>query len=393
MVSGTGIEMNNGLLEIGEIELQGKTPQQIKEYITTALEVKRALGIMYGQKTIIDLKSLTGTALIKAVENGRARKVITEEQYSQLQLSKEKIKELKEKGIEIYVASNEINEEYIQNGISGQIIRDTETNKAYIYDYYSMDKTELDEITNQEDLANLEDKIVNGDNLIMIDIELLKKNFQGSNIIESFTKLGALTGKIKMTMGLGNIGIRDIENVGYNIRFDDIPEISESDIQKLLKATTKEEILNIIGHQNGFAIILTSLKDENVNRFKELITERILAKKALTESSTAIDGIELEDKKMEIMLGKLLFRQMNYTDKETIKEELMSQGQLMKVLEQLKEMDNNQKGKETQEQQELVNTIIQIILLYDGQRVKGNQIQKQMAVGDISTYRSMLAAA
>ena len=56
-VSGTGIEMNNGLLEIGEIELEGKTPQQIKEYITTALEVKRALGIMYGQKTFARIKT------------------------------------------------------------------------------------------------------------------------------------------------------------------------------------------------------------------------------------------------------------------------------------------------------------------------------------------------
>ena len=43
-------------------------------------------------------------------------------------------------------------------------------------------------------------------------------------------------------------------------------------------------------------------------------------------------------------------------------------------------MDNKQKGKETQEQQKLVNTIIQLILLYDGQRVKGNQLQKQTAV-------------
>ncbi|MBR3627768.1 MAG: hypothetical protein IKN42_02840, partial [Elusimicrobia bacterium] len=193
MIDGVGIEINNGLLEIGEIELEGKTPQQIKEYITTALEIKRALGIMYGQKTIIDLKNLTGSALIKAVENGRARKVITEEQYRKLELNKEKIKELKEKGIEIYVACNEIKDEYRQNEISGQIIRDSKTNKAYIYDYYSMDKTEIDEITNQKDLAKLEDKIVNGENLIMIDIDLLKKSFQGSNIIESFTKLGALT--------------------------------------------------------------------------------------------------------------------------------------------------------------------------------------------------------
>ena len=391
MVSGSGMEMNNGLLEIGEIELEGKTPEQIKEYITSALEVKRAIGIMYGQKTIIDLKSLTGSALIKAIENGRARKVITESQYRELQLSKEKILELKGKGIEIYVANNYINGDYNETGISGQIIR--ENGKTYIYDYFSMEKTELDEITEEKELSKLEDKIINGENLIMIDIDLLKKSFQGSNIIESFTKLGALTGKIKMTMGIGNIGIRDIENVGYNIRFEEIPEISESDIQKLIKATTKEEILNIIGHQNGFSIILTSLKDENVNRFKDLIVERILAKKALTESATAIDGTELEDEKIEIMLGKMLLRQINYTDKETIKEELMSQGQLMKVLEQLKEMDNSQKGTETLEQQILVNTIIQLILLYDGQRVKGNQLQKQTAVGDISTYRSMLAAA
>jgi len=387
---GTGIEVSDDILEIGEIELQGKTQQQVNEFISSALEVKRAMGIMYSQKTIIDLKKLTGSELLKAVENGRARKVVTEEQYSQLQLNTTKMFELKENGIEIYVASNEIKDDYAENGISGQIIR--ENGKSYIYDYYSMEKTELDEITDQKELANLEQKILNSDNLIMIDIEILKKTFQGRNPIESFSRLGALTGKIKITMGLGNIKMKDIENIGYNIDFDRIPEMEQNDIRKLMKATSKEEIIDIIGQNNEFAIILNSLKDENVNKFKELIIERILTKKVLTDTATAIEGIELQDKKLEIMLGKFLLRQFNYTDKETIKEDLVSARELIKTLETLKELDIKQKALETTEQQVLVNTIIQLIL-YDGQRVKGKQIQDNAVITNISTYRAMLAAA
>ena len=387
---GVGIEVSDDILEIGEMELQGKTQQQVNEFISSALEVKRAMGIMYSQKTIIDLKKLTGTELLKAIENGRARKVITEEQYNQLQLNKTKMFELKENGIEIYVASDEIRDDYAENGISGQIIR--ENGKPYIYDYYSMEKTELDEITDQKELSNLEQKILNSDNLIMIDIEILKKTFQGRNPIESFSRLGALTGKIKITMGLGNIKTKDIENIGYNINFDRIPEMEQIDMQKLMKATGKEEITDIIGKNNEFAIILNSLKDENVNKFKELIIERILAKKVLTDTATAIEGIELQDKKLEIMLGKFLLRQFNYTDKDTIKEDLVSARELIRTLETLKELDIKQKVLETTEQQVLVNTIIQLIL-YDGQRVKGKQIQDNAAITNISTYRAMLAAA
>ncbi|MBR3627816.1 MAG: hypothetical protein IKN42_03085 [Elusimicrobia bacterium] len=385
-----GIEINDGILEIGEMELHGKTQQQINEFIMSTLKLKKTIGIMYSQKTIIDLKKMTNTELLKAIENGRARKVITEEQYNKLQLSKEKISKLKENGIEIYVANNEIILDYMQNGISGQIIR--ENGKPYIYDYYTMDKTELEEITEQEGLINFEQKLLNSENLIMIDIEILKKNFQGSNPIEAFSKLGALTGKIKMTIGFGNIKLKDIENVGYNINFDNIPEINKTDIQKLIKASNKEEIINIIGQNNEFAIILINLKEENVNRFKELIIERILTKQILTDTATAIEGIELQDKNLEIMLGKMLLRQINYIDKETVKTELISERKLIKILEKLKELDNKQESKETLEQQILVNTIINLIL-YDGQRVKGKQIQEQTIISDISNYKVMLAAA
>ena len=389
--NGNGIGINDGLLEIGEMNLYDKTQQEIKEFMLSALEVKNTISIMYSQKIIIDLKTLSGLKLLKAIENGRARKVITEEQYNKLQLNKEKISELKENGIEIYVASNKIKDDYKLLGISGQIIR--ENGKTYIYDYYSTDKTELDEIKNQNELANLEEQLLNNDKLIMVDIKLLKKKFQVSNPIEAFSKLGALTGKIKITMGLENIKIKDIESVGYNINFDNIPEINQTDIENLIKTNNKEQIINIIGKDNEFAIILRNLKEEHVNRFKELIIERMLTKNLLTETVTAIDGIELQDKKLEILLGKLLLRQLNYSDKEKIKEEIISKRQLIKTLEKLKELDLKQKDNndDSQEQQVLVNTIIKLIL-YDGQRVKGQQLQKQTTI-DISKYRAMLSAA
>jgi hypothetical protein len=236
----------------------------------------------------------------------------------------------------------------------------------------------------------------------MIDIELLKKNFQGSNIIESFTKLGALTGKIKMTMGLGNIGIRDIENIGYNIRFDKIPELTIQEAKELSQIFDSYKILDVIGRDSEFGIILRSIKEKAVlERFIEIIKERILSKSKLIENGNEIEGIELKDKKMEKMLGELLLRAEKNKYKELSKEEinqLMKDitpkntiEEIMKSIKELKKIDEQEKGKDKSEQEMLVNKMI-LLILYS-EKKNGKQIQEQIAINNISTYRAMLAAA
>ena len=391
--NGDGIGINDGLLEIGEMELFGKSEKEVEEYMLSALEVKNTIGLMYGQKTIIDLKSLSGQELLTALENGRTRKVITEEQFDQLQLNKEKILELRENGIEIYIDTE--NKDYKEYGISGQIIK--EGKKKYIYDYYSGDKIDLDVINHEKDLSNLEYKIINSNIPILIDIEILKNSFQKKNSIEAVEMLSALLGKIKISMGLGNINKKDIENIGYNISFDKVPAMSMQEVTDLLGMKYKEDILNIIGYDNEFGIILSSIKDKKVaERFIEIIKERIFAKTKLIEQGKEFG---LKDKKLEKLLGQMLIKQINNEDKTTKNFMYKQKGReirgnkediIGKIIEDTEKVMSDRTIKADREI--AINTIIEIILVY-GDDYKNKQVTTDHLENITSNYRAMLAAA
>ena len=150
----------------------------------------------------------------------------------------------------------------------------------------------------------------------MIDIEILKNSFQKKNSIEAVEMLSVLLGKIKISMGLGNINKKDVENIGYNISFDKVPAMSMQEVTDLLGMKYKEDILNVIGYDNEFGIILSSIKDENLsNKFIEIIKARIFAKTKLIEQGKEFG---LKDKKLEKLLGQMLIKQVNNVDKKTI---------------------------------------------------------------------------
>lgn len=400
--NGDGIGINSGLLEVGEMELFGLNEGQIDDYMLSALEVKNAVGIMYGQKTIINLEKLSGQELLTAIEKGRIRKVISYEQYDQLKLSREQILDLRKKGIEIYIDIEDMrldNKDYKEKGIAGQVIK--EGDKKYIYDYYSGDMIELDVINKEEDLTDLENKMINSEFPIMIDIETLKEHFKGKNSIESIDILGTLLGKIKINMGFGNINKKDIENVGYSISFDKIPDMPLQQIQTLLQTSSKSGIINIIGAENEFGIILNSIKDETVTKkFIEIIKERVFAKAKLKEQGKAFG---LKDKKLERLLGKMLMEQMRNDDKETINLMYKPEGEekereirgneediMGKIIEDSERIMSETTPKEIREV--AINTIIEIILVY-GDDYKKEQISSYRHENITSNYRAMLAAA
>ena len=388
--SGESIGINEGVLEVGAMDLAGKTLMQQKDFMLSALEVKRVIGIMYGQKVIVGLENIGSDInnLRVAIENGRARKVITAEQYEQLNLTAQKISELKENGIDIYIDidTNEIDNSYMEQSVSGLIRR--KDGKTYIYDYFTEDETELQELKEQKDLDNIEQKIINSDTPIMIDIEMLKTDFQGRNIIEAFARLETFIGKIRITMGLGNINRNDIESVGYGISFDKIPNLVEKDIDMLLKTDSKDTVLSIIGEDKEFGIILNSLKDEKlIEKFIEIIKERILAKNALIQQGKEYG---LKDKNMEKILGKMLIKQIDNKDKETINiaDDFVGGENNINVIKKInEEMQRAMHGNDV-----AVNTIIQIILFY-GDDYKAKQITTGKNDNIANNYRAMLAAA
>ena len=179
--NGQGIGMNEGVLEIGAMELYGKNEREEKDFMLSCLEINRAMGIMFGQKTIIGLESMGETDLDKlktAIEKGRMRKVITEAQFKKLNLSEEFISDLRKNGIEIYLdkidKSKEDMPDYEAMGISGEIIRDKDGIK--IKDYGVGDEVEIKEILTEPD--SIEKEIITSDKPIMIGVDILKENLQ-----------------------------------------------------------------------------------------------------------------------------------------------------------------------------------------------------------------------
>ena len=401
---GEGLSISEDILEIGELELQGKTTQQISQFIASGLEVKRAIGIMYGQKTIIDLKAVTDIEKLRAtVYNGRARKVISKRQYDNLNLSKEDMEKLKEAGIEIYIDNGEevlIEKEiegYKRNGVAGQVIRDEKG--VRIRDYKVEGEIEIKEILEVKDI---EREIITSEKPVMIGINILTEHFKQGNITNIQREFGALLGKIKMTFNIGELNRNDIESMGYNISFERIPQLSKEEIGRLFdngEIADKERIIEVIGADTEFGIVLRTIKNkETEERFRQIIVERILAKEKLVERGNVLEGTELREKNMEKVLGQMLKRQIEqrYVEKEAKMEGITKTNaaeELMKAIERLKELDKEGNKEDTAEQTELVNNIIEIIL-YDGERIKKEQMQQQADTGNMAkSYRSMLAAA
>ena len=421
---GQGISVSEDIIEIGEMELEGKSPAERRQFIASSLEVKRAMGIMYGQKTIIDLKSVTDPEKLKAtIYNGRARKVISIDQFENLNLTKEDIENLKKEGIEIYIdltkeqidklSKGEISEEEIKEKIkeiyektkdmeiAGQVIRDKDGIR--IKDYSVEEEIKIKEILKIEDI---EREILTSQTPVMVGINILTEHFKQGNITAVQREFGALLGKIKMTFNIGDLNINDIENMGYNISFDRIPELKQEQIDELfekvgnnMQIASNEKLIEVIGAETEFAIVLKSINNKEAEkRFREIIVERILAKKTLLERGNVFEGTELKDKNMEKILGKMLMRQIEkqYVDK-VAKMNGVTNGnaasELIKDIERLKLLDKLGNEEETAEQADLVNDIIEIIL-YDGERIKKDQIQQQDDSGNLSkNYRTMLAAA
>ena len=79
---GEGVRFDNGITIIGKQELQDKSAEYINGFVSSSLEIKRSMGVMYSQKALISLESLEDIEkLSQALKQGRARKIISKEQY------------------------------------------------------------------------------------------------------------------------------------------------------------------------------------------------------------------------------------------------------------------------------------------------------------------------
>ena len=390
-----GLRFEEGITKINEEEIKGKTGEYIKGYMASVMEIKRAMGIMYSQKAVVSLENIDGKDKVKeALKNGSVRKIISKEQYEELKLSAEEIIALREEGIEIYVADNATRESAMKGykgaGISGQIIKEGE--KIYIYDYYSEDKVDMEIVTEEESLEDIEKKIVNSQKPIYIDIKVLEKKFkEGRDITNAHRQIGALIGNIKIKTGIGKISKKDIENIGYSLDYNKLPILNEAiEKEEFMKMSAEEFMkeLDIEGNSE-IAIIIKSINEEEIKEsFIRVIKERILAKTELKKNNKEYG---LKDKKLEELLGKMLVRQIGNSDKVTKNLEETFKGNKEEIIKKiLEEKQKLEQG--TQEEKEVaINTIIEIILVYAEENNKEGI--RETKEEEVQRYRAMLCAA
>ena len=413
---GEGVSFDRGIMIIGNEELENKSAEYIDGYISSSIELKRTVGVMYSQKALISLESIDDTEKLKqALYQGRARKIISKDQYDQLKLTSEDIMELRKNGIEIYVDSNEIDMNLKAMGIVGQIVR--RDGKIFIHDYYAQEKEqeeiEVEEIGEEDTLINIEDKLVNSPNPILIDIKVLAKKFQKENILGAYNGLNNLIGNIKLKTGIGQLNKSDIMSLIYNLDYNKLPLLSMLDESKSLQeyeGKDIEEFLNTaissLDTNTEIKIILKAIEknknfnEKDYNEFVQIIKERILAKTALTKNYKEFG---LKDKKMEILLGEMLYKQLpfavedkdlsnynnvdiTYINERNERVDVQGENGLMEKIKQDTEKamrDNDIVA---------INSIIDIILTY-GDSYKDKQLARQLDANDARNYRAMMAAA
>jgi len=385
---GEGISFEDGITIIGNQELQGKSAEYVSGFISSSMEIKRSMGVMYSQKAFIGLESIKETEKLEtALKQGRARKIISKEQYEQLNLSKEEIINMRENGIEIYIDDSDTANNLKEDAISGQVIR--KEGKVYIYDYYSEEETEIEEIGEETATINIEQQLINSQKPIMIDIKVLASKLQKENILDAYKGLNTLIGNIKIRTGLGSISQTDIENLAYNIDYNKIPEMGAIS-KEAIKDATADDLISMLQIEDNseIGIILKAIrKNKNLDetRYIEIIKERVLAKAELKQADKEFG---LKDKKLEIMLGKMLLQQLGNTDRQTVNIDNNFVGTKDNVIKKI--MEETQKA--MQKDEVAVNTIIEIILVY-GDSYKDKQMARQLDKNDARNYRAMLAAA
>jgi hypothetical protein len=202
-----------------------------------------------------------------------------------------------------------------------------------------------------------------------------------------------LLGKIKKISNLGQLNQNDIENMGYNISFEKVPTLTQDQIEKMfekvgdeLQITDKDKLIEIIGPETEFAIMLKTIKNKDTEkRLKEIAVERILAKAALIEKDKEFG---LKDKRLEILLGRMLLAQVNNTDKQSTNISADFKGGMNKIMEKIKE----ETAKAMQKDEAAINTVVELILVY-GDNYKEKQLSRQTDTNDVRNYRAMLVAA
>ncbi|MDD5020579.1 MAG: hypothetical protein PHR82_00385 [Endomicrobiaceae bacterium] len=374
------------------------------KYVQSMLKAFKSIAFMYSQKTMISLEGVSNNKLYQSLTNGKVRKIITPEQFEYIKSLIEKdnknvseeILNLRQQGIEIYVKENELTDKYKEYGIIGLLLNNE------IYDYYTAEKTEIETVDARITLQELERKLINSEKPLLIDIASLQNIFKSTrNIVGAYSGLEALIGNIKIKFGFKNIQAKDMENFAYAIDMNDIPAVSDEDINEMVVA----DIVGFTGvlqldDSNIISIILrdTGINENNKKLFLNIIKEKVLLKNAQQNKEREVNlkylKYGLKDKKLEILLGKALWLRIQLAGNQSIDGQKNIDDNLSNLtpLEIMKKITELSQQAFDSRDSKAIDTIIELIMTCAEEYKNDDMVP--VATNDLlREYKSMLAAA
>lgn len=380
------------------------------KFSSSFTEILRVVGVVFAQKMMVSLADTPSENLYQAISNCSIKKAITKKQFEYLknkfeEEQKDILQELislRERGIELYIISesdmdnrNENKEDnyYMQLGISGKI------KDSIIYDYFSQEEIELENIPENIQIKELEKKIIYSQKPLLVNLKVLQRIFSSqNNILDTYNAFDTLLGKIKIKLGLKKLSSRDIKEFAYNIKLSQIPSMTdESQIEFMLSCNISDFTSNLNIHENNIVSVIlndTKISNENKEIFLNIIKQRMLVKLKFQEQN--IENIN--DNKMERLLGELLLVQ--YSKTKTNEERNQVYDKIFDDIEKERNKNDytkicmkkiNELYNSTVKENNIIaiNTIIEIILFMQDRRIEKIET-KQISTLD---YRQMLAAA
>ena len=307
-------------------------------------------------------------------------------------------------------SSDLLSGQYSMRGFSGCIVGDILT------DYYSHDSVKVKIIDDYRHatLNYLERLMTTSAEPVVIDIRILENVFKlNRDILSSYDMLNFLAGSIRSTFKISDLTPLDSKETAYGINFDKIPGIEKENAEKFAVATDEDlidyralkRILKLSG-DDAVSVIFQELSGnpQAQKAFMQAVRERILAKALLKEKGKSYG---LKDKKLEIMLGKLVIEQFKSSGTNAVEiphDFIGSQanmitfiGRLQKNIEEINllasgENDESAKAGLLKEKETAVNMIIELIVVYADEN-KSKRISKVQNLNDARNYRAMLSAA
>ena len=385
---GSNVIFEDGITIVKEIK--STNSEDIKKEFEELSAVKQTVFETAANKIITSLEPTTEIKteeqLEKELINGKARKVITKEQYEQLKVYydkqgkniSEELNKLAENGIEIIVRveneydETEVKKEYMPNGVSGVI-----TKEGQLFDFYTGDKTDvMQDIMQQKEINmnELQKLLISSEKPILVGIDQLRKIFKGNQSMDTYSMFETLIGNLKLNFGIGELKEKDVENMAYNVSFGKIPTEWEN-------LSDNDEIM----------IIYESIKDDtNKQKFKAIIEERIEGKKILKNIVPADTLESIEQNKEFKKLEKILVKNIKGINVDNV---INKRSNFIDVSKSLNQNKINLYERLTleEQQEDIVAIVISIMDLIADDNKQTDNIDKEK--DDVRGYRAMLCAA